>query len=178
MSYNIADWYWIIGGDNAQFWSSAKPGFVGPDDPGYRSFLARGYGPTPIATLPELIALFYDSYKPGSLWTYANQVQWDKATGGYTVTVGEQPVSFKTTSEGMSLMTGKSVRLMQPDPPESIIWQTGLTDFVVIPAADFLGIAVEIADFVQSTFDLLEEVIAEIDSGQITSRDQIDAIFA
>lgn len=178
MSYNIADWYWIVGGDTSQLWSSKKPGFVPPTDPDYLNFVRLGGGPTRIGSLPELIDLFYSNYKPGSLWTYANQVQWDKATGGYTVTVGEQPVTFKTTSEGMSLMTGKSVRLMQPDPPVSIVWQTGLTDFVDIPAADFLGIATEIADFVQSTFDLLKEVIAEIDSGQITSREQIDAIFA
>jgi hypothetical protein len=111
------------------------------------------------------------------LITYANAVQWAKATGGYEVEISGQPVVFPTTSESMGLISGKAQRLEQPNPPTEIIWQTGVDTFITIPAADFTGIAVEIADFVQGTFDKLKDVMSEIGDGTITSREQVVAAF-
>ncbi len=111
------------------------------------------------------------------LITYANAKQWAVATSGRTVTVAGAPIYFNTSSESMGLMTGKAVRLQQPDPPATVQWQSGPTTFETIAAADFLAAATEIADFVQATFDALPGLIANIGNGTVTSMAQIDAVF-
>ena len=120
--------------------------------------------PPPPPTAEDLIA-------------YANGVQWQKATGGYTKTVGGASLTFPTDATSQALITGKAVRLGQPNPPATVDWQFP-TGFVTMQAADFLADAVKIADFVQATFDTLKTVMTEITAGTITTTAQIDAAFA
>lgn len=116
--------------------------------------------------------------EPG-LIAYANYAQWMRATGGFTAPVNGSPVTFATTSDSFSLMTGKAVRLQMPNPPVTVNWQTGPTSFVAIAAADFTVIATEIADFFQATFDMLNStIIPGITAGTITTTAQIDAALA
>jgi hypothetical protein len=109
---------------------------------------------------------------------YANRAQWAKATGGYATTVNGIECRIPTSTESLSLINGKFVRLQQPNPPTSIAWQVGPTTFVDIPVADFTTLAVAIADFVQTTFDKLRnEVLPAIEAGTITTTAQIDTVF-
>jgi hypothetical protein len=120
--------------------------------------------PPPSPTTSDLIA-------------YANRRQWQKATSGYTATINGSQVTIPTTSESMSLITGKVARFQQANPPASVQWQTGATTFITIAEADFMTLAVSIADFIQSTFDKLATVIASIQGGTITTTAQIDQQF-
>lgn len=178
--FNIASWYWCVGDDKAKFWSSAKAGFVPANDSEYLAFVARGNGPTPIDTIANLTEVFAAQYPAGMLTTYANWRQWGKATGGYLATINGALIPFATTSDSLSMISGKAQRLLQPDPPSVINWQIGPTTFTEIAAADFIVIATEIADFVQGTFDTLKTIFAEIsaDPPTITTIAQIDAAFA
>lgn len=108
------------------------------------------------------------------LAAYANAHQWALATGGYTATIGGEPVVFPTDAVSMGLITGKAARLAQPNPPASFEWQTP-TGFITIAAADFLTTATAIADFVQATFSALASVLADIGSGAITTFAEVDA---
>ncbi|WP_316200920.1 MULTISPECIES: hypothetical protein [unclassified Bradyrhizobium] len=121
--------------------------------------------PVPPPTIEQLIG-------------HANSVQWSKATGGYVTTINGEQVAFPTSPESLSLINGKHARLQQANPPASVLWQAGATSFITIAAADFERIAVEVADFVQVTFEELQPVIEKILSGEISTLAQIDSAFA
>jgi hypothetical protein len=111
------------------------------------------------------------------LIAYANRKQWSKATGGYTATINGAQVTISTTMESLSLITGKAARFQQANPPTSVQWRTGPTTFVTITEADFMALAVNIADFVQSTFDKLATLVVAINGGTNTRTAQIDEQF-
>lgn len=115
---------------------------------------------------------------PVDLVAYANARQWATATGGRVLMIAGAPVPFSTSDTSMGLITGKAARFQQANPPASVQWQTGETSFVTIAAADFMTAATQIADFVQSTFDALPGIFADIASGKITTPAQIDQRFA
>lgn len=106
---------------------------------------------------------------------YANWKQWALATGGYTATLAGTPRTFKTDPTSLSLMTGKQVRLGQPNPPASINWQFEGAGFVAVVAADFTLAATKVADFVQGTFDTLQAVLTGIAGGSIKTFADVDA---
>lgn len=54
MSFNIQNWYWIVGGDDSRVWSSASRAFVSASDQTYAMWLAAGSFPTRIASMAEL----------------------------------------------------------------------------------------------------------------------------
>lgn len=110
-----------------------------------------------------------------SLVEYANIKQWALATGGFTVTIEGVERTFATDTVSQSLITGKALRLQQPNPPVTVGWQFGAASFVSISAANFMSAAILIADFVQATFDTLNGVMAGIANGTITTAAQVDA---
>ncbi len=173
--YNPKDWYWIVGSDATQVYSSARAMSVPVSDSQYIAFLSRGGGATPIASMAELLAVLAVQFPDGALLTYANAKQWDLAIGGYTITLSGVVCAFATDPQSLSLITGKAVRLGQPNPPATIEWQFA-TGSVTLSAADFMLAANAMADFVQATFDtLLTEVLPGLAAGTITTRAQIDA---
>ena len=178
MIYAPSNWYWVVGGDQDKVWSSTAAGYVNMSDESYAEWLEAGGRPTPIGSIEDLAQVFAEQYPGGMLTMYANAVQWTKAIGGYQTTVGEQSITFPTSTESMGLISGKVQRLQQPDPPTSISWQIGPTSFIDIPAADFTALATQIADFVQETFDMLKTVFSQIETGTITTREQVDVAFA
>jgi hypothetical protein len=109
---------------------------------------------------------------------YANYAQWRKATGGCLVSISGESVPFSTSEAAMSLIAGKVSRLQQPNPPASVNWQVGPTTFKSIAAADFISASIEIADFIQSTFDELPAIFAAIAAGTYTTTAEIDAALA
>ncbi len=52
ITYDAADWYWIIGGDESQLYASARAVLVKPDDAVYAAW---GGVPSRIASMGELI---------------------------------------------------------------------------------------------------------------------------
>lgn len=53
-TYDPKDWYWIVGGNEAQVFSSATGNYVSANDPAYLAWLADGTRPTRIASEAEL----------------------------------------------------------------------------------------------------------------------------
>ncbi|EJW12723.1 hypothetical protein A33M_1693 [Rhodovulum sp. PH10] len=133
----------------------------------YLAWLDGGGTPEPYAlTAADLVA-------------HANARQWAIATGGYSATVDGVVITFATDATSLTLMAGKVLRLQQPDAETSVSWQVGPTEFVDVPAADFVAIAAAASDRVQGSFDLLRhEVLPAIAAGIITTTAEIDAAFA
>lgn len=111
------------------------------------------------------------------LIAYANAKQWALATGGYIISFSGGPadVPFGTDATGMALLNGKIDRFSKPNPPAAANWQTGPTTCVSLTPAQIETAGVVVADFIQATFDmLLAVVVPAIESGTITTTDQID----
>ncbi len=173
--FDITDWYWFVGTDETMAWSSKQAKSVSVNDAGYLAFIAAGGRAQRIGLLGELEAVFAAQYPGGMLTTYANAKQWALATGGYTISLSGTTCSFATDAESISLITGKAVRLGQPNPPATIEWQFASVA-LTLTAADFMTAANAIADFFQATFDvLLLTVLPGIAGGTIASRDAVDA---
>lgn len=94
-------------------------------------------------------------------------------TGGYEVTIGGNALVFATDALSQGLITGKALRLQQANAPATVRWQFA-SGYEEISAADFLAVSIKIADFVQSTFDDLEPILASIEAGSITTPAGID----
>lgn len=110
------------------------------------------------------------------LIAYAHALQWAKAEAGITVTFqGGPTVRFPTDGTGRGLLNGAVTRAQQANPPSGFRWQTGATSCVTLTPAQVVTAGVAAADYVQATFDTLDDVIADILSGTITSTAQIDA---
>lgn len=172
---DFSSWYWAVAGQTGKVWSSAAAGYVGITDPTYAAWIAAGNVATPIASTEELAAVFAEHYPAGMPITYANAKQWAVATGGFTIFLSGIECSFATDTESLTLITGKAVRLGQPNPPATIEWQFA-SGSVELTAADFMLAANAVADFFQGTFDtLLKVVLPGISAGTITSLAQIDS---
>lgn len=65
MIYNVANWYWIVGGDETKLWSSAQVAYVAPTDAAYVSWTEAGNIPTRIASEEELGDVFAAQYPAG-----------------------------------------------------------------------------------------------------------------
>lgn len=174
--FTPADWYWLA--DDGRLYSSARQIIVTTADAGYQAWggvptrwPVDGQGAQTIAALQDVLTPYSRYVDPAA---YANAKQWALATGGYTVTIGGTPIVFPTDPVSMGLITGKAARLAQPNPPTSFEWQTP-TGFISIPAAEFLGAATAVADFVQATFTALAAVLAAIEAGTITTIAAVDA---
>jgi hypothetical protein len=113
-------------------------------------------------------------YSKEDLLSYANGKQWSLATGGYEVTVGGNALVFATDALSQGLITGKALRLQQANAPATVRWQFA-SGYEEISAADFLAVSIKIADFIQSTFDALQPVLASIAAGTITDPAGVDS---
>jgi hypothetical protein len=192
MIYSASNWYWTPPpGQNAGFvYSSAVGALVATTNATYVAWLAEGNSPQlcplntsgvrdwadldDVLTAAGLPPTGLTPPTSAMLNAHANAKQWALATGGYTITVNSVPLFFPTDIVSMALITGKAARLAQPNPPASFAWQMP-AGFVTIASADFILVATQIADFVQSTFNTLQVVFAAIAAGTITTTAEIDA---
>ncbi len=81
--FDIADWYWFIGTDTDNVWSSLKAVSVPVSDAGYVAFLDGGNVAGPIE-FADLQLMFAEHYPPGMLDTYARYKRWLKEQAGLT----------------------------------------------------------------------------------------------
>jgi hypothetical protein len=57
-------WYWIVGGNAAEIWSSASLGYVPATDATYAAWLAAGNQPTAIGSAAELYQVMQQDVAP------------------------------------------------------------------------------------------------------------------
>jgi hypothetical protein len=68
MQYNPQDWYWVVGGDTAQVYSSAAEDFVPTDNAAYLAWIAQGGVATKIGSAAELGEVLAEySLRPAAL---------------------------------------------------------------------------------------------------------------
>lgn len=67
MNYNPAAWYWTVGGDATQAYSSAAAAYVPAANAGFVAWLAAGNVPTRIDTAANLNDVLLAAYPPGAM---------------------------------------------------------------------------------------------------------------
>ncbi|MFZ5736864.1 MAG: DUF4376 domain-containing protein [Pseudomonadota bacterium] len=170
---DIANGFWIVGGDEAQVWSSAAAGFVAANDSAYEAFLEHGSQPVRIGSLGELRDVFAAQYPAGMLETYAAAKRYEIEVGG--VTVAGVPVA--TDDRSKQMIMGARVAA---DADSNFTTQWAGTDGNIYPmaAAQIIAMSNAVLAHVAATFATYASVKAMIDAGTITTIAEIDGAFA
>lgn len=63
-SFNVGDWYWIVGGSATQVWSSKRIGYVPVSDATYQAWLAAGHLATKIDSVTSLLDVLQQQWAP------------------------------------------------------------------------------------------------------------------
>jgi hypothetical protein len=174
MMFNIADWYWVVGGDAANVWSSARAVSVPVTDADYVAWLAVPNAPTQITSMADLQAVFSDQYPPGSLETYCLFKRWEKEQGGITLASG-MPIATDDRSQakinGVRLAATKDAAFTtQWHAADGTYWPLGST--AITAMSD------ELQAHINNCFTISSQTMAGIADGSITTLAQIDSAFA
>jgi hypothetical protein len=180
MSYNASDWYWCVGGSTTQVFSSARQIYVPASDGVYQNWLSTGKRASQIASEAELLAVLATS-APGvvlpsaaGLVAYAQKKQAAIAAGGISVALSSSVVVEASTDAGSLALLNTAVALAQATPSATTPWVQENGTPVSLNAGEVLQIFEAAAAFIQSTFATLSAVIAAINGGTITTRNQVD----
>lgn len=66
-AFNKADWYWVVGEDETQVWSSATMSYIPQNTPAYVSWLSTGNFPIRIATKENMDTIISNLTSGGSV---------------------------------------------------------------------------------------------------------------
>lgn len=175
--YAPQDWYWFIGSDTDNVWSSARAMSVPASDANYTAWTAVPGNIAP--TLPTMAAVenvLRNSYPPGTPKTYAADVRYRKASGGVIVT---SLSSVPFLSDPVSRNTiANALEYIKTTPGSTVNWKMSDGSFIVLNETQLDKAVTAIASFVQSCFTKESEMVAGIDGGSITTLAQIDSAFA
>jgi hypothetical protein len=173
MIYNPSDWYWVIGGDAANVWSSKRAMLVPVGDTTYVAWLAEAGGASPLATMQELYTVLAAQYPAGSLQSYNPDARYRKASGGVTIAGNPyltDPVSRNTVSSAHDYAVA--------NPGHVTDWKLADGTFIQLTEAQLAHVLQEMATFVQSCFTCESTNAAAIAGGTMTTIAQIDAAYA
>jgi hypothetical protein len=171
MPYTPSDWYWIIGGDQANVWSSRRAASVPVSDPDYVAWLAVG-GLTPqLATMQKLFDILSAQYPPGTLQTYTAFRRWQKEQGGITLASG---MPIKTDDRAQAKITGALVAA-QELPTVITPWHAADGTVHQLDGAQITAMNNELLAHINNCFTISAEMLAGIEAGSITTHEEIDA---
>jgi hypothetical protein len=173
MLYTPSDWYWIVGADEANVWSSRRAASVPISDPDYVAWLAAG-GLTPrLATMQELFDIMSEQYPPGTLNTYTAFKRWQKEQGGITLSSG---MPIKTDDRAQAKITGVFVAA-QEKPDMVTPWHAPDGSVHQLDASQVVAMNNELLTHINNCFAISADVLAGIEAGTVTTREEIDAAF-
>jgi hypothetical protein len=171
--FNIADWYWIVGGDAANVWSSARAASVPIADADYVTWSAN-HSATAIASMAELEQVFAEQYPPGSLNNYCVFKRWEKEQGGMMLGSG---MPLKTDDRAQAKVNG-AVLAATADPNFTTQWHAADGSYWPLDAAGVTAMSGELQAHINNCFTISSQTMAGIIDGSITTLAQIDSAFA
>jgi hypothetical protein len=173
MPATFTDWYWAVGGDAANVWSSRRAMSVPVTDQEYVDWLVLHGMPSAIETMEELESIFAVSYPRGSLRSYTTHMR--NLTNGGGVTVNGMPFA----TDPVTVMSLNSAYIYtQTNTQATFAWKLPDGTFVTLNKADVQSLQNAISSFGQSCFACEDTVLTGLEDGSITTFDEIDAAFA
>lgn len=140
------------------------------------AFYADGVLSVPASIHDEIVtvldAIDMVAIGKSNLTAYAADKRWRKEVGG--IVVGGVPVA--TDDRSKLLIAGARIKA-DANPEFTTKWKTD-GGFVLIDAATIIAVSDAVLAHVDACFAMEDEVIAEIDAGAVTTREQVDAVFA
>lgn len=174
--YDPANWYWTIGSDVDNVWSSARAALVPSTDADYQAWTSAGFNTPNMASMADLEDTLRVAYPPGTPKTYAALARYNAASGGVVIT-SVSAAAFLTDPVSRNAINSADDYL-KANASETVDWKMADGSFVSIDAATMTSIANTVAGFVQLCFTCESQLVAGIDDGSVTTLAQIDDAFA
>ncbi|UEM11979.1 DUF4376 domain-containing protein [Bradyrhizobium barranii subsp. barranii] len=171
--FDIRDWYWFIGTDQSNVWSSLKAASVPISDEGYQAFVAGGNNAAPIE-FADLRSMFAEHYPGGMLDTYTASKRWLKEQAGITL---ESDMPIKTDDRAQAKISG-AYFAAQASSAVITPWHAADGAVYQLSATDIEQMNVELLTHINACFSVSADVLSGIEAGTITTREQIDAAFS
>jgi hypothetical protein len=183
--------YWIIGGSEAEVYSSATNTMVPVDDANY---VAWGRAPTPIPTEAELAEVLRkypvvkpwlfnapsfiqptaDTYYPDQLKAYSDDARWRKEQAGIVTSAG---FPIKTDDRAQAKISG--VYAAQLAVPGVVTpWRAADGTVVQLDGPGMQAMNDDLLTHINNCFAISADNYAAIDAGTMTTLAEIDAAFA
>lgn len=176
MIYHPSNWYWLA--DDGRVYSGPKQQPVGNTDEDYLAYVSEGQFVRPWPRDIEgeqTTAALQDILTPYGMFAdlkgYAANCRWRKETGGIVVS----GLSVATDDRSKLLIAGARIKA-DANPEFTTKWKTS-AGFVLIDAATIIAISDAVLAHVDACFGAEGEVLASIEAGTITAREEIDAAF-
>jgi len=175
--YTPSDWYWLIGSDDTQVWSSKRYNLVPVGDAEYVAWLALDPGnlPTKVPTMAELEVVLAEQYPPGTLKTYNDDLRYRKETGGLTLSTG---MPIKTDDRSKIHINGVRVAILEAPVGATAKWHAADGTIWTLDIAGANLMSNELQIFVNNVYKVSAQVLDDIGTGTITTLAQIDAAYA
>lgn len=170
--YDASKWYWYIGSDETQAWSSRLAAMVPADDPEFVEW-RRHEAPSRAVRMEDLRAVLAEQYPPGTLETYTVFKRWQKEQAGITLSSGKP---IKTDDRSQAKITGAYIA-MQVQSSAVTSWAYADGSVAEASAADITAMNTALLTHINDCFSISADVLDQIASGTITTREQIDAAF-
>lgn len=181
-NYTPADWYWRH--DDGRIYASARQAIVAADDEAYTAFVAAGGRATrwppdeadeqTDAALAEVLAPYDLTLWPvplkDRLTAYAADKRWRVETGGITVA----GVAIATDDRSKQMIIGARIAA-DADAGWSTPWVAADGTVVPVDALTMIVISNAVLAHVSACFAIYAAVAADIEAGDITTTDEIDA---
>jgi hypothetical protein len=172
-TYRPDNWYWFVGADTDNVWSSARAMNVPISDADYVAWLANHSMTPQMASMAELEDTLRQSFPRGTPRTYAADARFRKASGG--ATVGGKPYLTDPVSRNT---LGSAHDYAVANPGHITDWKLADGTFIKLDEPGLAHALQQIATFVQSCFSCESTLVTGIDGGTITTLAEIDAAFA
>jgi hypothetical protein len=173
--YTPEDWYWFIGSDTANVYSSKRALLVPVNDPEYVDWSQAAFTPT-LDSMATLEAMMAQQYPPGTLKSHNPYARALKATGGIVVT-SISPRMFGTAVVDRNAIAN-SLEYAKATPGNTCDWKLPDSTFIALDEAQLTTVSNAIAAFVSSAFSIEKANSNAIIGGTITTIAEIDDAFA
>jgi hypothetical protein len=189
--YTPEDWYWFIGDDTANVYSSRRCMLVdAASDQDYLDWSSGGRGAPTLASMAELEEMMAEQYPPGTLKSYALFTRWQKEQGGITTSFG---MPIETDDRAQAKINGAMLAAKYPPTPVKAApkpapggggpafttkWHAADGTIWPLDTPMIVAMSGELQLHVDECFEASAAVATGLEDGTITTREQIDEAFA
>jgi hypothetical protein len=191
---NLANWYWFVGNNQGNVYSSASNSYVPPaTDSGYLAWKAANYTviitdePTLWTSYMSVVlpAWLYNgttfsqpaagAYTKVQLASYSANARYNHASGGVIIT-SLSPVSFLSDPVSRNTMAS-ALDYANAHTGSTVHWKMSDGTFITLNQTQLTTLVNDVAGFVQSCFTCESNTATSINAGTITTLAAIDSAY-